>query len=433
VCSKVLSLFLKTEKAIFMQMYIRLFIESFKVAIASLSANKLRTFLSLLGISFGIFAIIGVYSIVDSLENKIREDVQSLGDNVIYVQKWPWGGGGDEYPWWKFLSRPEPDYEDYLAVKDKIESASAICFAYGMSKTMKYSSNSVENVTYMGVSEDYLNIWDLEIANGRFLSKQEFATGKPFVVLGSEVAEGLFENKDPIGRDVKINGKKLVVIGVFKQMGANLIGDDPDVRAIVPAKFMMKSINPKSVNNNVLMVKAKEGTELIELIDEITGKMRAFHRLKPKADDDFSVNDISVMASGLDAIFGVVGIAGTFIGIFSVLVGGFGIANIMIVSVKERTGQIGIQKSLGAKNYFILLQFIFESIVLSLFGGLVGLIMVFAMIEVVAKVADFDFFLSFWNITLGIGLSVLIGILSGAIPAFQASRMDPVEAIRANG
>jgi putative ABC transport system permease protein len=429
----VLSLFLKIEKVTCMQLFIRLFIESFKVATTSLWANKLRTFLSLLGISFGIFAIIGVYSIVDSLENKIRQDVQSLGDNVIYIQKWPWGGGGGEYPWWKFLSRPEPDYEDYLAVKDKIESASAICFAYGMSKTMKYSSNSVENVTYMGVSEDYLSIWDLEIDKGRFLSKQEFATGKPFVVLGSSVAEGLFDSKDPIGRDVKIAGKKLAVIGVFKQKGANLIGDDPDVRAIVPAKFLMKSVNPKSVDGNVLMVKAEEGTELVELIDEITGKMRAFHRLKPMAENDFSVNDISVMASGLDAIFGVVGLAGTFIGIFSVLVGGFGIANIMIVSVKERTGQIGIQKSLGAKNYFILLQFIFESIVLSLFGGLVGLIMVFVMIEVVSKIAEFDFYLSFLNIFLGIGLSVLIGILSGAIPAYRASRMDPVEAIRANG
>mgnify|MGYP000135563956 CR=1 FL=1 len=416
-----------------MQMFFRLFMESFKVAVTSLFANKLRTFLSLLGISFGIFAIIGVYSIVDSLENKIREDVQSLGDNVVYIQKWPWGGGGGEYPWWKYLSRPEPDYEDYLAVHDKIESASAICFSYGQSKTMKFSSNSVENVTYMGVSEDYLNIWDLEIENGRFLSKQEFATGKPFVVLGFKVAEGLFGSKDPIGRDVKIAGKKLAVIGVFKQMGANLIGDDPDVRAIVPAKFMMKSVNPKSISGNVLMVKAKEGTELVEMIDEITGKLRAYHRLKPKADNDFSVNDISVMASGLDAVFGVVGLAGTFIGIFSVLVGGFGIANIMIVSVKERTGQIGIQKSLGAKNYFILFQFIFESIVLSLFGGLVGLLMVFGMIEVVAKIADFDFYLSIWNMLLGIGLSVLIGILSGVIPAYRASKMDPVEAIRANG
>lgn len=416
-----------------MQLYIRLFIESFKVAIASLSANKLRTFLSLLGISFGIFAIIGVYSIVDSLENKIREDIQSLGDNVIYIQKWPWGGGGDEYPWWKFLSRPEPDYEDFLAIEGKIESSSAICFAFGMSATVKYSSNSVENVTYMGVSEDYLNIWDLDIATGRFLSKQEFATGKPFVVLGSEVAEGLFENKDPIGRDVKIKGKKLTVIGVFKQMGENLIGDDPDTRVVVPAKCLMKSFNPKSTSNNTLMLKAKPGVELVELIDEITGKMRAFHRLKPKADNDFSVNDISVMASGLDTIFGVVGLAGTFIGIFSVLVGGFGIANIMIVSVKERTGQIGIQKSLGAKNYFILLQFIFESIVLSLFGGLVGLIMVFAMIKVVSEVAEFDFYLSFLNTVLGVGLSVLIGILSGVIPAYRASRMDPVEAIRANG
>ena len=416
-----------------MQTFIRLFIESFKVAVTSLSANKLRTFLSLLGISFGIFAIILVYSIVDSLESKIRQDVQSLGDNVVYVQKWPWGGGGGNYPWWKYLSRPEPNYEDYLAVKDKIESASAICFAFGTSKTMKYTNNSVENVTYMGVSEDYLSIWDLEIQTGRFLTKQEFATGKPFVVLGFDVAEGLFGSKDPVGRSVKIDGKKLAVIGVFKKKGQNLIGDDPDIRAIVPAKFLMKSINPKSISNNVLMIKAKPGTELVELIDEITGKVRAYHRLKPKADNDFSVNDISVMAAGLDSIFMVFGLAGTFIGVFSVLIGGFGIANIMIVSVKERTGQIRIQKSLGAKNYFILLQFIFESIVLCLFGGIVGLIMVFITIEFAAKIAEFEFYVSLGNVLLGISLSLIIGVVSGAVPAFTASRMDPVEAIRANG
>ena len=416
-----------------MQLFLRLFGESFKVATSSLAANKLRTFLSLLGISFGIFAIIGVYSIVDSLETKIRSDVQSLGDNVVYIQKWPWGGGGGEYPWWKYFRRPEPDYEDYLAINGKIESASAVCFIYGESKTVKYKNNSVEYVSYIGSTEDYLSIWDIEIEKGRFLTKQEFATGKPYVVLGYDVADGLFGANDPIGKSVKIAGRKHAVVGVFKKMGQSMIGDNPDTRAIVPAKFLMKSTNPRSINGNTLMLKAKDGVELEEMIDEVTGKMRSFHRLKPKADDDFSVNDISVMASGLDQIFKVFGIAGTMIGIFSILVGGFGIANIMIVSVKERTGQIGIQKSLGAKNYFILLQFIFESIVLSLIGGMLGLLLVFVVIEGLAAVAEFEFFLSFFNVILGITISVLIGLLSGVIPAYQASKMDPVEAIRANG
>jgi putative ABC transport system permease protein len=285
----------------------------------------------------------------------------------------------------------------------------------------------------MGVTNDYLNIWDIDIEFGRFFTRQEFDQGKPFVVLGYDIASGLFDSPEKaVGKFVKISGKKHAVIGVFTKMGQNLIGDDPDTRAIVPAKFMMKSVNPKSLNSNVLMVKVKDGIELEELIDELTGKMRSFHRLKPKADDDFAINDISLMASGLDAVFGVVGIAGTFIGVVAILVGGFGIANIMFVSVRERTGQIGIQKSLGAKNYFILLQFIFESIVLSLMGGLLGLVLVLIMVEVVARVADFQFYLSFFNIFLGIALSVVIGILSGVIPAYQASKMDPVEAIRAN-
>jgi len=415
-----------------MQLFIRLFLESFKVAITSLMANKLRTILSLLGISIGIFAIIGVYSVVDSLEHKIRQDVQSLGDNVIYVQKWPWAGGPD-FKWWKYFRRPEPNYDDYQSLNGNIESASAICFIFGVSKTVKYKSNHVENVTYLGVTQDYLEIWDLDIEVGRFLTTQEFATGKPFVVLGNDIAEGLFADINPLGKSVKIAGRKHQVIGVFKKMGQSMIGDNPDTRIIVPAKLLMKSVNPKSVGGNTLMIKGKDDVELAEVIDEVTGKLRGYHRLKPSADDDFSVNDISLMASGLDQIFKVLGLAGTFIGLFSVLVGGFGIANIMFVSVKERTGQIGIQKSLGAKNYFILLQFIFEAIVLSLIGGLVGLLMVFLGIEAIAKAAEFEFYLSFFNIALGLGLSVFIGLVSGVVPAVMASRMDPVEAIRANG
>ena len=228
-------------------------------------------------------------------------------------------------------------------------------------------------------------------------------------------------------------GKKHSVIGVFEKQGANLIGDDPDTRVVVPAKFLMKSINPKSTGGNALMVKAKDGVELEAVIDEVIGKMRSYHRLKPKADNDFSINDISLMASGLDQLFGIIKQAGAFIGIFSVLVGGFGIANIMIVSVKERTGQIGIQKSLGAKNYFILLQFLFESIVLCLIGGVVGLLLILGIVLIVNQTGDFQFQLSISNVLLGVFLSVLIGMLSGVIPAYRASKLDPVEAIRANG
>ena len=188
-----------------MQLFLRLFVESFKVATTSLMANRLRTFLSLLGIVIGITTIIGVYAAVDSLESQIRKDIKSLGDNVIYVQKWPWAGGSD-FPWWKYWQRPEPDYDDYLAIKDKIESASAVGFVFGVSKTVKYQNNSVENVSYFAVTPGYLDIWSIDIAEGRFFTDSEFANGKPFVVLGHEIAEGLFPSGSALGKEVKNHG-----------------------------------------------------------------------------------------------------------------------------------------------------------------------------------------------------------------------------------
>ena len=412
------------------RIFLRLFSESFKVALDSLWANKLRTTLSLLGITIGIFAIIFVYSVVDSLEYSVRNSVKSLGSDVIYIQKWPWAGG--DIPWWKYLQRPEPNYDDFVELKRRMKSADAICFAYGLSKTAKFKNNSIENVTFMGVTHEYDRIWDIKIQNGRYFTELESTSGKPHVIVGYDIAEGLFGISDPIGRRIKMMGRKLTIVGVLDKQGQSLVGQNFDETVLVPVKFLMKIVNPKSVQQNVIMVKAKDGVEVEALMDEIQGTYRSIHKLNPKADDDFSLNDISLIAEGLDQVFSVIGGAGTFIGIFSILVGGFGIANIMFVSVRERTGQVGIQKSLGAKNYFILLQFIFEAIVLSLIGGVLGLLLVFAGVEIIAKAAEFDIFLSVANISLGLGLSIAIGVIAGIIPAMMAARMDPVDAIRMN-
>lgn len=403
--------------------------ESFKFALHALQGNRLRTFLSLLGITIGIFAIILVYSVVDSLEKNIRNSVEELGDNILYVQKWPFGGGGD-FPWWKYLNRPEPLPKDADGIAKRSTKAAEIAYVFGTKANAKFRNNTVENVDMIGGSFGFAAIWNFNLSAGRYFTESESNSGKPYCIIGTDIAEALFSNSNPIGQRIKVKGRKLTVIGVFSKVGKSLIGQNYDEMVHVPVSYLQKILNPLNTQGNAIMIKANEGVSIGELEDETRGNLRALHRLKPKTEDDFSLNEISMLSQSLDSVFGVLGIAGTIIGGFSILVGGFGIANIMFVSVKERTGEIGIQKALGAKNSFILIQFLTESILLCLVGGVVGLVMVYGSTYLAAKAFEFNIYLSVANIFLGIGLSLMIGLISGFIPAWSASRMEPVDAIR---
>lgn len=407
--------------------------ESLRFAINALVVNKLRTLLSLLGVTIGIFTIIIVFTIVDSLERNIRSSVSSLGSNVVYVQKWPWGGEGGEYKWWKYFQRPEPSFKEMQLLEKRMTTASSVVFSFGFNKTVKFASNSVENAAIIPVSHQYFNLWNHELETGRYFSEIESQNGNPVAVIGKEVARGLFGNKDAVGKKFRILGRKVRIIGVFEKQGSSSIGQNIDETILIPVTFCRTMMNVDNRNGARIMVAAKPGVELVELKDELRGAMRSMRRLKPKADDNFALNEISVFSKGLDLVFGIIGMAGGAIGFFSILVGGFGIANIMFVSVKERTNQIGIQKSLGAKKYFIRLQFLLESIILCLIGGIIGLFLVFISIQIFYLInpdIGLEVTLSLKNILQGLGLSVIIGLVAGFIPAWQASRLDPVEAIR---
>lgn len=415
--------------------FFRIFKESFNFAIHALTVNKLRTTLSLLGITIGIFTIISVFTVVDSLERSIRSSVSDLGSNVVYVQKWPWGGGGGEYPWWKYFQRPEPGYREFEKLEKRVNTTQALAFTFGMNKTLKYNRNSVENAIVMPASHDYYEIWPYDLAIGRYFSPVESKSGSPVAVLGADIAEGLFGNQDPLGKEVKVMGRKLRVIGVFEKQGKSMIGQDVDEFLIVPVNFVRGIINLNDQQGTSIMAMARPGVEIEEMKDDLRGAMRSIRKLKPKAEDNFALNEISVLTAGLDMLFSVIGWAGAVIGGFSILVGGFGIANIMFVSVRERTNQIGIQKSLGAKNYFILLQFLVESVVLCIIGGLLGLGLILLVIVVLRTffaeaIGGFQLLLSMKNILTGVILSAVIGLISGFVPAYSASRLDPVEAIR---
>jgi putative ABC transport system permease protein len=391
----------------------------------------LRTFLSLLGITIGIFAIILVYSIVDSLEKNIRDSVSQLGDNVVYVQKWPWGGGG-EYPWWKYLNRPVPLSKESDLLRKRSQYAENIAFGTSLGgANAKRNGLDAGGVEVLGVTFEYNQIWDFELQEGRYFTETEMYGGKPYGIIGANIAEGLFPGgESPIGQQITIRGQKLIVIGVFEKVGESLVGQSYDKMVLVPFKFVRTVVNTDRNDGNLIMVSAKEGITLAQLKDELTGLMRSIRRLRPGADDNFALNDPSLISNQLDGLFGVLGLVGTVIGGFSILVGGFGIANIMFVSVRERTNEIGIQKALGAKNFVILIQFLTESIVLCLVGGAAGLLLVYLGALAAAKAFDFDIFLSTKNIVVGLGLSGVIGLMSGFIPAWMASRLDPVEAIR---
>ena len=409
----------------------RLIIESFRFAITALVVNKVRTLLSLLGITIGIFSIISVFSVFDSLEKEIRSQIDTLGDNVLFVQKWPWMMGGKDYPWWKYWQRPETSMREMKELEERMTSADGFAFMVGVNRDISYFNTTVSNSQINIVSHDFARVLPFELANGRYFTQLESQSGRNVIILGAELAESLFPNADPIGKEVKVYGLRLNVIGVLVKEGDNIFGKSNDKSAFVPVNFARNVVDLRNLGPTIL-VRGKPGITNDQLKDELIGCMRSIRKLKPSAEENFAINQMDIITKGFDAFFGVVAMVGWIIGGFSLLVGGFGIANIMFVSVKERTNQIGIQKSLGAKNFFILLQFLIEAIFLSLMGGIVGLAIVFGLSVLISSTTSFPMILTFGNIALGLSVSALIGLASGFIPAYSASRLDPVEAMRSN-
>ena len=402
---------------------------SFRLTMQELMVNKLRTALSLIGISFGIFCIIGVLATVNSLEANIQNQIKSLGTNTIYIDKWKYMGGAD-YPWWKYINRPEPKFEEVSLLKQRSNLASSVAMEIDTRLTVEYEDYALVGVSVFGVSEEENEIQPLTMVYGRFLSGAEFASGSPVAIIGYTNAENLFLNPAlAVGKEIKIKGIKATIIGVIKKMGTPMIGWDYDQCLITPYRFARQIFN-EQYSQPKIMVKAKDNISSAALADDLEGVMRSIRKLSPKQDDNFSLNEISAFSDNVSSLFGSINLGGWAIGILSLIVGAFGIANIMFVTVKERTAMIGLKKAIGAKNRSILSEFLLEAAIICLMGGLMGLLLVYLLTLIFTHLFNFPVYISVGILTLAISICIVIGILAGIIPAFIASRMDPVVAIR---
>ncbi|MBE2230039.1 MAG: ABC transporter permease [Chitinophagaceae bacterium] len=394
--------------------------------------NKLRTFLSLLGVTFGIFCIISVLAVVNSLEQNIQNEIKALGTNTIYLDKWDYSaGGGPDFPWWKYVNRPSPKYDELKQIRERTPSARYVAFKIDINDNIYYENNQLSAVNVYGISEDFNQIQPVDISYGRYVSDAEFSQGSPVAVIGNEIAEKLFlEPERAVGKMITIRGKKVIITGVIKKQGKTMIGGwQFDQSTIVPYRFARNFMDERR-SDPLIMIQGQENVTSKALKDNLTGTMRAIRKLRPTKEENFTLNDINDFSDAISEAFVSLNIGGWAIATLSLIVGMFGVANIMFVSVRERTSQIGLKKAIGAKKRIILTEFLLESAFLCIIGGLTGLFFVYLLTKILSGPIGFPVYISTYNLVLAIGICVLVGVIAGFIPARQAARMDPVEAIR---
>jgi putative ABC transport system permease protein len=411
--------------------FLSIILSSFKMAVEEFRSNKLRTFLSLFGVTIGIFCIISVLSVVGSLEYAIQNDIKSLGTNTVYIDKWEYKGGED-YPWWKYVNRPEPRSREIEIIKQKVPSAQHVVFQSQTNDVVEFGNSLINNVSYYGVSDEFFGIQPVEISLGRTLQQRDFDQASNSVLIGITIATELFgKPENAVGKLVKLKNDKIVtVVGLIKKQGKSIMEMwNFDECIILPYNVLAEMV-PEKYSNPKIIVQGKADMSMELLLDELTGAMRSLRKLKPSQEDNFSLNDIESFSKFISELSGNVNKGGWAIAALSLIVGMFGVANIMFVTVRERTSQIGLKKALGAKRSTILAEFLLESAFLCILGGLIGLLLVFILTKIFSAVIGFNLFISLDIMFLAVGICILVGILAGIIPASIASRMDPVVAIR---
>ena len=391
-------------------------------------SNKLRTFLSLFGITVGIFCIIGVLATVDSLQRNVQNDIKSLGSNTIYIDKWDYSG---QIPWWKLINRPVPKYEEIKMLKQRSGLTQNVAFNISSNSKIEWDDEVVTGVNYYGITEDFSNIQKLDILEGRYFQQTDFDNAANAIVIGYNIAEKLFTKPEKcVGQQVVLYGRKASVIGLLKKQGKSMMGGwDYDESILTDYQFMKSLVNEKTAQP-VIILQGKENVPMKLLRDDVQGAMRSIRKIHPSQADNFALNDIESFGEFMAGIFSGVNMGGWFIAGLSLIVGMFGVANIMFVTVRERTSQIGLKKAIGAKKSSIMTEFLLESAFLCILGGAIGLLLVFILTKALSPAIGFPITISFNIFSMAISICIITGILAGIIPAFIAAKMDPVVAIR---
>jgi len=398
--------------------------EGLIIAFKAIGANKMRSVLTTLGIVIGIVVVTLMATVIEGMGAALDNSIKALGTDVYYISKWDWFGG----EWWKSKNRRELTLQEAEQLKNRFTLAEAVVpVAMTFQETMKYRNKSVQG-NVQGTVEGYLVTSGVVPEEGRFFNELEGSSSRPVCVIGKDVAENLFQKEDPIGKVIKISGFSFRVIGVFEKEG-DFLGTSmfsKDSQAFIPLNSFFKLYG---TNMSIdIHVKMRDGVKKEDAKEELIGLFRQIRHVRPGDENDFGVNTQDFLKGVFDQVVNTIGIIGFIITSLSLLVGGVGIMNIMFVSVKERTKEIGTRKAIGAKRRTILLQFLIEASALCLIGGAIGLGISFPLSLIIDKFLPST--MPLWVVGLSLSISIAVGLVSGIIPAYTAAKMDPVDALR---
>src|SRR5690554_5515222 len=399
-------------------------LEGFKVALKALSINKVRSILTALCIIIGITMVTVVDAVTTGMDAEFDKSMAMLGTNVVYVEKWPWDGGDQE--WWEIANRQEMKMEYANFLSERSTLASAVSVSANRSVTVRYKDKEAENVGINGTTPNALEIQGLNIESGRMFTEEEARSGSNVAVIGKSLEEALFENQSALGKQIRIRGKRFTVIGTLEKQGNFLGIDDSDNRAMIPIRSYGYIFGLRY--GLQIGVKFPNEAAALDGAYEIEGLMRRVRQLDAKEENDFALNKPEAFKEQLETFKGALYAGGFVLVSLSLLIGGIGIMNIMFVSVRERTKEIGIRKAVGAQSWEILTQFLIEAVVICLLGGIVGV----ALAGIITLLIDqvFTATMNFGVVLFAFTLCTFIGVLFGFIPAYRAAKSDPIESLR---
>ena len=402
------------------------FREGFLISLGALKANKARAILTTLGIVIGICSVALMATAIKGIDIAFEKGISALGADNMYIGKFAWFSDQD---FWKMRNRKNLTMDDFEKFKDLVRLPLAISPTVMSRQTVRYGENFFEGSLITGTNDEYVKTTNFDFDYGRFFTSIESKSSRNVVVVGKEIANHLFESINPLNQNIKIGEINYKIVGVLAEQGSNLLGDfNPDRRLFVPIGTIYKYFEHPSSQSIDIVVRAGNTSMIDETKEEAEGIMRKVRGLMYNEENDFAINQQDGLTQNYKKTVGVIQIAGFFITGLSLLVGAIGIMNIMFVSVKERTKEIGIRKAIGAKRRAILGQFLTEASVICLIGGLIGLILAVLLSMAINKFLPTS--IQFDTVVLAIVISLITGVLSGLAPAYTAARMDPVEALR---